>query len=351
MFDRATGALKVAPIKGGRVLRMEPRARGLDYAAAAAAAPPAEAADRRERNARLVEEFGSQRRRRQLAAAKSAQVEAGAVSGGDAVLGMIASAGAGLGTRDAVIAASLSANRNIPPHHPGATVADEAYIFDEIVPPSLADALEVRRLFPAENKPEYAEELRKGKVFGEAYVLSRLAALGGCDRDTREARGRCLVLLGHLLKLFTGPGGGSVVRVREGESVGDAAERLRMAPSVLEGIFDLFYARETREDGERYVMSKEKRNLMLGWVLILALRAEPHSVLDPEGFAALAGELKMRATEVGALYRELGCVTLRVAGERGGTKVSLLPPAAEEGKTLANYFPGLKLGGKKPGGR
>lgn len=354
VFDRSTGTLKIAPIQGNRILRMEPRARDLDYSATATSPGGTDkksAADiqaRRERNARLVEEFGSQRRKRQLAAAKSAQVEAAQVSGGEAVLGMIASAGANLTTRDVMIAASLANNRNIPPHHPEARTAEEAYRLDEIVPESVADALEIRRLFPAQNKPEYREELLKGKVFGEGYVLSRLSALDTPESEIREGRARCLVLLGHLLKILNGPGGGNMIRVKTEESIAGTADRLRMASTVLEGILDLFYSHESSEFGDRYILSKEKRNLMIGWILILAIRTEPQCVLDPGSFAALATELKMRGSDVGALYRELGCVTMRVNGPGGGTSVTLMPPSNEE-KTLANYFPGLKLGGKKPG--
>jgi DNA-directed RNA polymerase I subunit RPA49 len=357
VFDRSDGSLKVAPVQGNRVLRMEPRARDLDYSASAAISPgptgEKSAADiqaRRERNARLVEEFGSQRRKRQLAAAKSAQVEAAQVSGGEAVLGMIASAGADLTTRDAMIAASLANNRNIPTHHPEAITAEEAYRLDEIVPQSVADALEIRKLFPAQNKPEYREELLKAKVFGEGYVLSRLSALDTPDVAIREGRAQCLVLLGHLLKIINGPGGGNAIRVKHDESIANAADRLRMESTVLEGILDLFYSHESSEFGDRYILSKEKRTLMVGWMLILAIRAEPQCVLEPGSFAALATELKMRGGDVGAQYRELGCVTMRVNGLGGGTKVTLMPHSSEE-KTLANYFPGLKLGGKKPGGR
>lgn len=58
-----------------------------------------------------------------------------------------------------VVAAAL-AQRNIPPHHPEATTPEEAYRSDELVPPMVADALEVRKLFPATNKPDYREQLR-----------------------------------------------------------------------------------------------------------------------------------------------------------------------------------------------
>lgn len=62
---------------------------------------------------------------------------------------------------------SSLAHRNIPPHHPEATSADGAYRSDELVPLALRDALEVTKLFPAENNAEYREQLRStGMVSG-----------------------------------------------------------------------------------------------------------------------------------------------------------------------------------------
>ena len=348
VFDRSTGDLKIAPLGGNRIVRMVPRSRNLQYGPKAKNAEPVkklDAAEIKAANQRLVEEFGSQRRKRQLAAAKAGQVNAAMVSGGKSVLCLIANAGANVGSRDAVIKESLSKNRNIPPHHPEARTAEEAYRLDEIVPPSVADALEIRKLFPAENKPEYKAELMKGKMFGEGYVLSRLSALSTPDSEAREGRARCLALLGHLLKMAVGPGG-HVVRVKPGESIKDAADRLRMHSSVLEGLLDLFYSREGSEFGDRYVLSTEKKNLMLAWILVLAIRAEPQCVLDVDAFKALVAELKMKGADVAAQFRELGCVTMRVTGEGGGTKVVFMPPSEDE-KTMADYFPGLKLGAKK----
>lgn len=364
VYDKRTGTLQVAPVETARLLRMEPRARSLVYEVAGSKDQASEAAamERREHNARLVQEFGSQRRKRQLAAAKAAQVDANQVSAGDAVLGLLATAGKGTGTKEEVISASL-AHRNIPPHNPKARTADEAYRTDDLVPPSVRDALEVRKLFPAENKPEYRSELRKSKTFGEGYVLSRLHVLAATDTEVRETRARCLVFLGHLLKLLTGRQG-SVLRSRSADGgLAVLADKLRMAPSVLDGILQLFYSREAGGDeggDNRYILSKEKRGLMMAWALLLAVRAEPHSVMDPAAFQTLCDELKLKGGDLAGLYRELGCVTLRTStGAAGGPaagapktgyKVSLMPGAEEE-KTLADYFAPLKLGGKKPGAR
>ena len=329
---------------------MEPRARNLQYQATAPTVPTdTEILARRERNARLVQEFGSQRRKRQLSAAKSAQVDASQLSDGAGLLGFIAAASPAIKSREAAIAASLSL-RNIPPHNRDARTAEEAYRHDQIIPASLGHALDVNKLFSADKKEEYKNQLRQDKKFGEGYVLSRLQVLTTADKRAREERASCLALLGYLLKMVTTKGS---VRVKT--TVSAEANHMKMPESVLEAILELFYTREGGVGGGggggggevRYVLSKEKKNLMLGWILVLAIRAEPQCVLEPANYAALVTELRMKATDVGALYRELGCVTVRVRGEGGGTKVSLMPPSSDGEKTLADYFPGLKLGGKK----
>lgn len=97
-----------------------------------------------------------------------------------------------------MIQASL-AQRNIPPHNPGARVAAEAYPADRLVPPALADALEITKLFPAANKPEYRDTLR-----GSGMVRRRRGE-GGWARGRRKS-GWSGELLGQPGKIARGEG-------------------------------------------------------------------------------------------------------------------------------------------------
>ena len=184
-------------------------------------------------------------------------------------------------------------------------------------------------------------------------MLSRLAVLAVAPAQ-REARAQCLVLLGHLLKLLTR--WGAVLKCKEGEGVAELAGKLQMAPSVLEGLLDLFYSRESGAEVLKWSLPKEKRDLMLGWALVLAVRAEAQSTLEVEPFRALVEELKMRPADVVARLRELGCACLPVSSAGEGAKrgsayrVSLMPPT-DEPTPFGQRFPRLKLGGRKPGGR
>jgi DNA-directed RNA polymerase I subunit RPA49 len=350
VLDKRTGNFSVSRLAGDRLLRMEPRVRSLNYATSTVSpSKEAEAAERREHNARLVEEFGSQRRKRQLATSRAAQVDAGQVSAGVDVLGMIASAGEGSGTREEVLRRAL-AHRNIPPHNADATTAEDAYPWNLLIPSSIADALEIGKIFAAERAAEYREELQRSGMFGENYVLSRISTLRQTDdKAAREMRARALCMLGHLLKLYVGRTGG-IIKVRQDGGIKASANRLRMETSVLEGLLEIFYLREQNDEGgQRYILSKEKRLLLFGWILALALRAEPQCVLEPEAFQSLLAELKCKHQDAVQHYRELGCTILR-ASQAAGWRVVLLP-AGSQGKTLGQSFPELKLGGRKPGGR
>lgn len=66
---------------------------------------------------------------------------------------------------------SSLAHRNIPPHHADARSAGEAYRSDEIVPLSFRDALEVTKLFPAENKPDYRAQLKASGMVSAGLAL------------------------------------------------------------------------------------------------------------------------------------------------------------------------------------
>ena len=56
------------------------------------------------------------------------------------------------------------------------------------------------------------------------------------------------------------------------------------------------------------MLSKDRRSLMLAYILVLAVRVEPGAVLEAPALEGLADELKMRPADLAARYRELGCV-------------------------------------------
>lgn len=356
-YDPATQIVSIAPVVGGRVIRMEPRVKGLPYKSVGTNSSATklleedepEAAERAAKSRRLVEAFGSQRRLRQMRAGQAGRVEAQHVSGGNAVMSIVANAAAAFPMGKAELMAAVLSDKNIPPHNPSATSAEEAYKYEQIVPASLRESLETALLAPAIDKLEYRRELVDNETFGGGYVPDRSPQLATCNHAIeRDQRMRMLTLLGHMIKLYTKFGS---LRSRNGYK--ELAEKTQMGESVIEGLVELFYTRGDEEG--RWVLTKDKRSLMLSWMLVLAVRAEHNSVLDGAGFSALASQLKVRNGELMGRYKELGCVAAsrKVANEEGkmvqSYEIALLPPTAgnDERKTLAESFPALKLGARK----
>ncbi|KFM28716.1 hypothetical protein F751_3546 [Auxenochlorella protothecoides] len=237
VFDRASGALTLAPLAHDRLLRLEPRVCGVDYGPSEALNSSVEGLEERKAaTLRLVGQLGSQRRQRQLLAREAARVDPRAtVSSPEALRGQVAR-GAASPSKEDLVAAAI-AGRALPPHDPGATTAPRAYPTRGLVWDALWDAL------PA-------------------------------------------------------PG---------------------------------------------------QRDLMLSWMVAAALRAEPSASLDGAEAEALAATLQLRLAALAERCRELGATT-STTGAHGAkkTRVTLLPPSAEA-RTLASYFPGLKMEKKRAG--
>lgn len=372
LFDKKAGKLSLCQVKGNQYIQMQPRIHGVKYHADENdinrnidVKDPA--ALRRERNARydyvlclcchvlqvlmlssvlfrLIEEFGSQRRKRQLHTAQASRVDASQISSGDAMLHIIRTAKADPGKREDVIKESL-AQRNIPPHNPKATTAEEAYPFDKILPPSISDSLDTSMLAQVVQDPSILDSVKR--TFG-AYVATRLGGISTFQESdaTHPDRIKCLALLGLLLSI-TRNMKNLIIKIHEDTGgLAAIAEKFNMHTSTLEGILGQFYHfEETMDGGHKYILDKRNKNLMLAWCLVLSVRAEPDSSLSPLHFLSITQELKMKSNEVANLYRELGCTTKRASN---GYIVTLLNQSAvAEPRTLEESFPALKLGGKR----
>lgn len=348
IFDQESGKLTLSGVRGDSICRMEPRIHGVKYDADGSDSRKENdtvdlLALRRERNAKLIEAFGSQRRKRQLANARAGRVDASQLTAGDAMLNIIRATESDPGRKEDVIQRHLAV-KNIPPHNPSGTSADEAYPFESIVPQSIRDSINTSLITQAMSDPTVLGDVTH--TFGK-YVASRLdgsASFYGKD-DSLSNRVLCLAFLGHLLQFYTNPKR-LIIRVKtEAGGIKSAAEGLGIPTSTLEGILDLFYTRESMDDGAKYVLDKRNKNLMLTWCLTLAVRAEPDSVLPVFAFQQLSEGLKMKAVEVATIFRELGCKTKR---SNQSYLVSLLHQnPGEEQVTLAMSFPALKLGARK----
>ena len=149
---------------------------------------------------------------------------------------------------------------------------------------------------------------------------------------------------------------------------------------MLQAALEQFYeAHELEEGATNYLRSDQKKSLMLLFILVIALILEGYT-MDGLRSETLRQTLKLSAPQLGAMYRhahtllllcfacsiesaswlrssaatvwcrELGCVTKAASGSKGSPvkelTIMLLPPTSPP-KTLAEYFPRIKVGSNK----
>ncbi|KAK9810198.1 hypothetical protein WJX72_006510 [[Myrmecia] bisecta] len=352
ILDKASGVMKYTEIQAGRIIRMEPQTHGIDYRASQDGAAKEEQ-DRESRmvnNKRLVELFGSTRRKRQMTSKESLVVKADAVGGSEAVKDMLTEAGAKATeanmTKEEVLALA-TAYRNIPPHHPEAFTAQDAYRLKELIPASCWHSLQISQFQKAVEDADARKELAEphGVVPMPAYVLERLAGLKlTSDKKLVQRRLRCLAFLAALMKVYSGPPTKRADQARGGMTA--LASYYNVEVDVLEALLELFYHHRTEGTVNFYERSKEKGGLMLLYILIVALLAEDDD-MPASHFDELRDHLKLGRVDMATKFRELGCITTAAAGGTPGPKpykVQLLPPQIQPPKPLSEYFPKLKVG-------
>ncbi|GAX78744.1 hypothetical protein CEUSTIGMA_g6181.t1 [Chlamydomonas eustigma] len=356
VFDKVEGKVRLLPLQGGKVLRMEARLHGLEYGPSGTTGQ--EASTREEQlamNKRLVDSFGSTRRRRQLNAREEGVVRAdklGSVVALTQVLQSQANKAKEQGhTKDEVLLKAAQ-ERNLPPHHPEATTPSEAYRLEELIPVAWHPNLETEQLVRAAHQPDTVHKLRAKQTVPE-YILGRLHLLRDGDKAKALQNARCLATLSAMLALVKGR---PDIKVNSDRGGLDAvAQRFHMKPGLLQELLDLFYNRSNTPEGDKYEMATAKKELMLAYILVISQLVEGGGLAAPQ-FEALKEELKMKPADLAKRFREVGstCVatSYKPADVEGdstgkGTPSYNVIMLKDPTKTLVEAFPSIKVGPKR----
>ncbi|KAF5842188.1 RNA polymerase I associated factor, A49-like protein [Dunaliella salina] len=365
VLDKASGSLQLLPLSSTRVLRMEPRLPGLQYGAAArAGGDEGEVEESREQrlatNKMLVEAFGSTRRRRQLNAREEGTVRVEKLGDSadalQAYMGKVVTDAEAQGFTKDKIMSQVSAARHLPPHNLEACTAWEAYPWDTLVPGDAAGSIRPGRLLKAAQEYEAEKEMREKRKI-DPYVLSRLPLLRDPDQRLVKHKAQVLAYLSALLTLKKAqrfiqidPLGGGLQK---------KASDLKMSSELLEALLKAFYHYSHRDGRECYEQDKEREALLVAYICVTALLAEPGASLSPASCSALADALKMPVSDLVVRFREVGATSvpssiktedISTEEKQKGAKparsytVTLLP---DPRKTLGQSLPAIKLPAKR----
>eukprot|EP00850_Spirogloea_muscicola_P006476 SM000030S11485 [mRNA] locus=s30:866108:868591:- [translate_table: standard] len=323
-FDAQRRTLDLLPLAGDKVMRMEPRVRGVDYGdralddvgpqdEAEAEAEANEAATRYLKRRMLTDSFGSSKSKRQAEALERAKVPGEAIAAPQAVGGLLQEAvqAEGLLTRvQAEEALNAKLVRNIPPHDLQATSPEDAYPLQQLIPHHIWDGLKVVGLVAAAHKPEKAERFRRLGTY-PPYLLDRVHRLKGEDTGTLDRQARLLIYLSHLIRFHNAP---TYLKLESSDSLSGASldalsAMVHVPSSVLDFLISQFTERADQHGAQAALRRpKEKSHLLLCHILVVALKADLF-VVDP---ADIAPEVKMTPKELIPFFKEVGCTVEKV---------------------------------------
>lgn len=279
VLDKATQTLKIMPIAGNKILRLEPKLRG------------SLAADKEHANFENGEITAEQRAARirqlnvQYGPKKSIiqDKKMQALRKGDDPLSQ-----KDLGrkienapiNKDALESTSGHSARNIPPYNSSAITPQEAYPLDGII---------------LTGEWDFLEDIYKilqvgGEVASNAYptfVCNRIQKLREIQDEVEKKRLSCIFsYITHLIKF------------KDQHSMdGVASARNHQFPSIIRQKFFEMFNPETRR------LSVDKIDLLISYVLVLTLYADDFRTFP----ADVSNDLRMNPATVKSHYRNLGC--------------------------------------------
>ncbi|CAD7702726.1 unnamed protein product [Ostreobium quekettii] len=339
IHDKKARRLRILPIAGNRLCRMEPRLHRLDYGQGAEITKVGEGTVK-EGRARLLQAFGSETAKRRVRNAKRSSIDAATIQAGDAMTGLLEEsskvARAEGKSREQVLAAA-NYSSSLPPCDLDACTGEIAYPFARLCPPPLWPALNGTRFTKATTDAEVKESLEKSRV--PAYVMSRLCKAAP-DGDKSEQKAVQLAFLGELIRLYDAP---NVLRTQPGfAGLEKLAQQRHMDCSIVEHLLGLFYNRRAMGGMTQFQRPDSQLVLHSLYVLVVALLIDDCS-LDAEQVDQLARELKIRLSVLTGRFRHLGCSVRSHtrAGREAGYSVTLL--LGTEGKSLRDSLMPIRV--------
>lgn len=314
VLDKRTGVLQYAPVHARQLLAMEPAYQNAELLQQTTV-------DDGQGSAR-VDALGSIREQRNRERAQAGRVAAQWMQDAGHVAGLLGHqaqrAQQEQRTRAHLEDAAAQSARVLPPHHPEESVLERAYRVSELLPEEVRRTAPSGRLLKASEEPEYRDQVAAARRVPE-YVLARLDLLApaqgaqqGQGQQQRQQRARVLAVLGSLLALC-GPKGGKILRIdveQGGSGNEELAKRLSVKAEHLDALLPLFYSRGE----QRWEASKPQRDLLVAYVLVLALIADGGH-LQPAQYELLRAALRIDDREMAKRLAEVGAVCKRPAGK------------------------------------
>lgn len=242
--------------------------------------------------------------------------------------------------------------RIIPPHHLDATKPFDAYRLEELVSPdsyrALVDTV-VKQLQQGIDDDEFREGVLRAKWMFPEYILDKLPIMKNMVSEAFQRRLKHLALVGVLMNMYEAP---KTIRndTKRAGGLNNMSNKLNIPVPILEFFLKTFYRCDWEGTIQVHGIPDNLKRLMWLYIIIVAVLAEDGE-MSSDTFEKLRRPFKVDAVDVAEQLRELGCECNPAKAYYDGKthktfSVSLLPAKSGTPKTLQEYFPALKLGGR-----
>lgn len=327
VFDKETSTLKLVPISGGRIFRMEARVQGMEYNRADAEEENAEeltAENRQRKHQLLTATFGThksilQAKRRDKSRLKEEAL--GDQSGIGKLFEEVAKKTTVLTSAEALALANANIVRNIPPYDASATKPEKVYLLESIILKEEWDQQpNVGELIAAGTNARAAAEFQRSDY--PLFVRTRIHKLGSESDKGWDRLAHILSYITHLLNFKDMPFH-AIKRLLKARTTlehdtGDKETARLMESSKIPGV-TLAKFLKLFTDSKESTQSREKTDLLISYILVLTLMADGFETHPSD----IAADLKMIVPDVKSRYQELGC---KARGSQNNLKISLPVP-------------------------
>ncbi|XP_031477568.1 uncharacterized protein LOC116248746 [Nymphaea colorata] len=301
VLDKNNGSLKILPIAGNKIFRLEPRVRGLQYVHTGAVDVEEEKLtdeNRLDKLRALTSSFGTKRSKSQVTRRESRRLKEENLDLKEAAENLIKDANVqgNVKTRQEVLHdTNTSIERNIPPYDLTAVSVENVYPLDKIILETEWEHLyDILELLEAEDGGSASEIL--GRNGYPIFVCNRVhKVMQIMDLEKREKLAGILSYITCLLKFMSIPS-------HSIDKLVTANTEKYKESSTIPGII-LIKFMKMFADAQKSMLSREKSQLLISYILVLTLFVDEFDS-DPSD---IAKDLKMTPASLKPYYMELGC--------------------------------------------
>ncbi|XP_027335914.1 DNA-directed RNA polymerase I subunit rpa49 [Abrus precatorius] len=276
VLDKEAGSLKIVPIAGNKIFRMEPKVKGLEAADPEPATSTMEELTPHQKLAQTTAIWGT---KKEIEKAKK-KLALRQDDNPDSQKNLDVKMKNVVVNKKALESTEAHVSRNIPPYDASATTPQEAYLLDQIILTGEWDYLvDIYNILQKGEEADFSAY--------PTFVCNRIGRVRKIKDESEKKKLSCILsYINHLIKF------------KDQHSIDFSSAKGHKIPNILRHKFTTMFA-----VSESKRLPPEKINLLICYILVLTLFSDDFRT----SYTDIAKDLSMSVVPVRQLYEHLGC--------------------------------------------